>query len=421
MGTLIGTVLQNRWIPHKPTLKQARFLMRPEREALYGGAAGSGKSDCLLMGALQYVDVPGYAALLLRRTYADLALPGALMDRASEWLQGTAAKWSEKDKTWRFPSGATVTFGYLESENDKYRYQSAEFQFIGFDELTQFTETQYRYLFSRLRRLAGVDVPLRMRAASNPGGIGHEWVKRRFIDEGEQHGRPFVSARLEDNPHLDIAEYEESLAKLDPVTRRQLRYGDWSVQPAGNMFKREWFEIVQAVPYDARSVRYWDLAATEAKPGKDPDWTVGLRMAERTGVFYIEDVRRARATPMGVEALVRQTAELDGRGVAIYMEQEPGSSGVNTIDHYAREVLVGFAFRGVKTTGSKLLRASPLSAAAEAGNVKLLRGAWIGELLDELVAFPAGAHDDQVDAASGAHEQLATPTARGYSGKPIGW
>ena len=76
MGTLIGTVLQNRWIPHKPTLKQARFLMRPEREALYGGAAGSGKSDCLLMGALQYADVPGYAALLLRRTYADLALPG---------------------------------------------------------------------------------------------------------------------------------------------------------------------------------------------------------------------------------------------------------------------------------------------------------------------------------------------------------
>jgi predicted phage terminase large subunit-like protein len=187
------------------------------------------------------------------------------------------------------------------------------------------------------------------------------------------------------------------------------------------MFKREWFEIVQAVPYDARPVRYWDLAATEPKAGKDPDWTAGVRMAEKAGVFYVEDVRRTRATPMGVEALIKQTAELDGRGVAIYMEREPGSSGVNTIDHYAREVLVGFAFRGIKTTGSKLLRASPLSAAAEAGNVKLLRGAWIGEFLDELVAFPAGAHDDQADAASGAHEQLTTPTARGYAGKPIGW
>jgi predicted phage terminase large subunit-like protein len=416
-------LIENPWIPadHQPTHKQAEFLLLPHIEALYGGAAGGGKSDALLMGALQFVEVPDYAALLLRRTYADLALPEALMDRAAGWLTGTAAKWSEKDKTWTFPSGATVTFGYLESENDKYRYQSAAFQYIGFDELTQFTETQYLYLFSRLRRRRGVDVPLRMRAASNPGGAGHEWVRRRVIDEGETHDRPFVRAALEDNPHLDIAEYDRSLAKLDPVTRAQLRHGDWSVQPAGNMFKREWFEIVQAVPYDARPVRYWDLAATEPKAGKDPDWTAGVRMAEKAGVFYVEDVRRTRATPMGVEALIKQTAELDGRGVAIYMEREPGSSGVNTIDHYAREVLVGFAFRGIKTTGSKLLRASPLSAAAEAGNVKLLRGAWIGEFLDELVAFPAGAHDDQADAASGAHEQLTTPTARGYAGKPIGW
>ena len=117
-------------------------------EALYGGAAGGGKSDALLMAALQYVDVPGYAALLLRRTYADLALPGALMDRAAEWLSGTDAKWNGQEKSWSFPSGATTTFGYMATDADKYRYQSAEFQFIGWDELTQFPSDPYLYMLS---------------------------------------------------------------------------------------------------------------------------------------------------------------------------------------------------------------------------------------------------------------------------------
>jgi hypothetical protein len=106
----------------------------PVREALFGGAAGGGKSDSLLMAALQYVDEPGYAAILFRRTYADLALPGAIMDRSKEWLSGKGARWNEREKTWTFPSGATLSFGYLEHENDKYRYQGSEFQFAGFDD-----------------------------------------------------------------------------------------------------------------------------------------------------------------------------------------------------------------------------------------------------------------------------------------------
>lgn len=124
------------------------------------------------MGGLQFVTVPGYAALLLRRTYRDLALPGALNQMGHEWLQGTAAKWSGIDNRWTFPSGATLTFGYLDTDADKYRYQSSEFQYVGFDELTQFTEDAYRYLFSRLRKRTGVNIPIRMRAASNPGGAG---------------------------------------------------------------------------------------------------------------------------------------------------------------------------------------------------------------------------------------------------------
>jgi len=136
-------------------------------------------SVALLMAALQYVDQPNYSALLLRRTYAELALPGALMDLAAEWLQPfrktKEVHWAEKNKTYTFKSGATLTFGFLEHPNDKYRYQGAQFQFIGYDELTQFDEQDYIYLFSRSRRTKAMaeNVPIRFRVASNPGGIGH--------------------------------------------------------------------------------------------------------------------------------------------------------------------------------------------------------------------------------------------------------
>jgi len=212
------------------------------------------------MAAAQYVEAPGYSALLLRRTYQDLALPGALMDRAKQWWKGMRvggqqARWDEKNKIWRFPSGATIAFGYLEHEDDKYRYASAEFQFIGFDELTQFTETQYTFLSSRLRRLADSQVPLRKRGATNPVGTGRDWVRKRFVpdaamrvDEEEffRHvwccgDRAFVPARLEDNPHLDIATYDQSLEHLDPVSKAQIRRGDWKAH-AGGQFRPEWWK-----------------------------------------------------------------------------------------------------------------------------------------------------------------------------------
>lgn len=223
-----------QYCPHKPTAPQERFLKLTCREGLYGGAAGGGKSDALLMDALQGVNVPGYSAILFRRTYTDLALPGAIMDRSHEWLSGTDAKWNDRDKTWVFPSGATLSFGYLDGPRDHFRYQGAEFQYIGFDELTQFLEKQYVYLFSRLRRTHGVTVPLKMRGATNPGDIGHEWVKRRFLDEPDD--RAFVPAKLEDNPHLDRVAYLDALGQLDPVTRQQLRDGLWVRDTSGLVY-----------------------------------------------------------------------------------------------------------------------------------------------------------------------------------------
>jgi predicted phage terminase large subunit-like protein len=414
--TLIQTVLNNKWIPEQHRIpqpdgkglspQQAEFLIDPTKEILYGGAAGGGKSDALFMGGLQYVDVPDYSGIIFRRTFADLSLPKALIDRSHSWLDNTEARWDGSGHTWHFPSGAQLAFGYMENDADKYRYQSAEFQYIGFDELTQFELEQYRYMLSRLRRLENSYVPLRMRGASNPGGRGHDWVKQRFMVEASPFKRLFIPAKLEDNKNLDRAGYVESLNELDPITRRQYLNGDWNARHGGSIFKREWFTVIDSYPHDANAVWFWDKAATKPKASnKDPDYTVGLKLAERDGIYYIVDVRRHRDTPRENEALIRQTAELNPL-VPVYMEQEPGSSGVDTIDHYARVILQGFTFYGIKTTGSKSERAAPVASAAEAGNIRILRGVWNSQFLDEIEAFPLGDHDDQVDALSGAFAQL---------------
>jgi len=410
--TFRKTVLLNKWIIHKPHPKQAEFLLEPSKEVLYGGAAGGGKSDALLMAALQYVDKPRYSAIIFRRTYSDLSLRGALIDRSLDWLGGTEAHWNSQIHLWTFPSTATLTFGNLEREQDKYRYQSAEFQYIGFDELTQFEESQYRYLFSRLRRLENSDIPLRMRAASNPGNIGHDWVKQRFMVEGKKYGRVFIPAKLTDNPSLDQTEYIKSLNNLDPITRRQYLDGDWTARHGGSAFKREKFEIITQAPADLEDiVRYWDKAATKPKASSDPDYTVGLKMAVKQGNYYVLDVVRFRGPPQQVENTIKQTTQLDKVKTRVFMEQEPGSAGVESADHYSR-VLAGFTFTAIKTTGSKAERAGPFASQVMAGsesnygNVKLVNGTWVNAFLDELEAFPLGAHDDQVDAASGAFQQL---------------
>jgi predicted phage terminase large subunit-like protein len=346
--------------------------------------------------------------LLLRRSITDFSLPGSLLDLAHQWLDGTKARFDSKNSTFVFPSGSRLVFGYCENLGDEQRYRSAQFQYIGVDELTQWVEKQYEFMFSRLRKTRSLDVPLRMRSASNPGDVGHAWVKRRFIvDANSVEGRVFIPAKLCDNPMLDLEDYKRSLMNLDPVSRAQVLNGDWEINPCGRVFQRGWFSFVDDYPRGGRVVRYWDKAATAPERGKDPDWTVGVKATMVGGVFFVIDVVRFRGTPQLNESTIRQTAEMDGKSVDIYMEQEPGSAGVNDIDNYARKVLLGYTFRGVKTTGSKEIRANPLSSSAELGNTKLVRGSWNLDFLDELELFPSGEHDDMVDAASGAFGRLA--------------
>jgi predicted phage terminase large subunit-like protein len=435
-----------KYIKFEPTMKQCRFLLSKKEEVFFGGAAGPGKSIGLLMAALQYVDIPGYNAIILRNTYSNLSKPEGLMDVAAEWLAGTDAVWSEKIKGYKFDVGSTLTFGYLEGPKDHFNYQGPAYQFVGIDEVVQIRENQATYLFSRMRKLKAKSflnklrkldrykkysekqlkefynvysqLPMRFRCTSNPPAPEQvatgAWVKERYITNGNTSDRIFISARLGDNPHLDREEYIKSLNKLDPITRMQLLEGDWNVRVKGRMFDRSWFKVVEAIPVDesdvVRTVRYWDMASTEpSQTNKDPDYTVGVKMIlTNGGLYYITSVIRFRKSPSNNEKIIRQVADIDGKEVEIYMEQEPGSSGKSQIDHYRRNILPEFYFKSDKVTGSKRKRAMPYASQAEAGNIILVNsGPWIVPFVEEHEVFPDGAHDDQVDAASGAFDKLA--------------
>lgn len=402
--------------PEAASVQQKVFLRTNAMEALFGGAAGGGKSSALLMAALQYVDTPGYSALLFRRTLQDLTLPGALMDRFKEWIAPhDEIRWNANTYTATFPSGARIGFGYLNNKDDYLRYKGVEVQFIGMDEVTEIRESDYRYLFSRLRRPSTgplAQVPLRMRCASNPAP---NWVRQRFLVEGPEYNRVFVPSKLTDNPGIDPDSYRRALQELDPIERRRLEEGDWWATSLGSMFQRgdfvlvDPFEVPEISTSSARVVRYWDLAATEPSySNPDPDWTVGTLMMFDKGIAWILDVQRARVKGEKVEELIGRTALEDGPTVSIRMEQEPGSAGKNLVDQYARYVVPGYDFSGVRATGDKVTRARPFAAAVANGNVRVVRGSWLTAWLDEMSSFPEVAnHDDQVDSAVGAFSFLA--------------
>jgi predicted phage terminase large subunit-like protein len=419
--------------PLRPSPRQEAFLLLDAFEIFFGGAAGGGKSLALLMAALQYSDVPGYAALILRPTLSELQLAGGLIGLSHDWLAGGRASWSAETRSWRFPGpgrktgagGASLSFGYLATTDDLGRYAGTSYSYLGFDELTRFEEGHYRRMFRVLRQPSEAsagpaapdgtrlcDVPVRLRSASNPGGPGHAWVKARFVAPETRHPEVlFLPSRLADNPYLDRAEYEARLAELPLAERERLLHGDWDIPDDGELFQRGWFELLERgqLPAGMRAVRFWDLAGSEpSSANRDPDYTVGLRLEldPSSGSFYISDIVRERKAPGAVERLVTETAARDGRDVTIGIEQEPGAAGVALVQRYIRQLLRGYRAFPERVTGGKLIRAQPVAAAAENGLVKLVRGRHSEDLLDELTAFPHGAHDDCVDALSGAHTLL---------------
>jgi predicted phage terminase large subunit-like protein len=431
---------------------QSEFLASQADICIYGGSAGSGKSFALLLEPLRHVENGKFAGVLFRRNSVQVRNPGGLLDESRSLYHQVGGQLKDIAMEWNFTSGMKIKFSHLELESTVHEWQGSQVPYIGFDELTHFTPSQFWYMLSRNRSVSGV--PGYIRATCNPDA--DSWVKsliswwldpvsgyplkersgviRWFIRQGDtmvwadtkeelidQYGPEtipksltFIPAKLSDNQILMQKDpsYKANLLALPRVERARLLDGNWNARlSAGNYFHREMFQILpRHTNLDIRrQIRAWDRASTKPHEGnKDPDWTRGLKLAETTtGMYVVMDLVSLRDTPMMNNLTIRQTADSDGHVCSIGLEQDPGSAGANDIANMTK-LLAGYHTVISKPSKNKELRATPVSSQCEAGNIFLLDGPYIQEMLNELEAFPTdGVHDDIVDALSTAFSLLA--------------
>ena len=421
---------------------QEDFLRNNANIVIYGGAAGGGKTFALLLECLRWIKKTGFSAVIFRRTSIQVRNPGGLWDTSLTIYPLASGYPRQSTLEWKFPSGAKVSFAHMDHDNDRFNWQGAQIPLIGFDELTHFTWQQFMYMFSRNRSVSGV--PSYIRATTNPDP--DSWVRHMiswWIDEKSGYAIPersgkirwfvvesdkiiwgdskeeltskdktrlpksfsFVASTIYDNKILLERDptYLASLKALSRFEREQLLMGNWNVRPsAGMFFQRSFFNVIDVLPRNLTFCRYWDRAATKKTEQNDPDYTVGLKLAkDPNGVFYVCDMVRLQESPLNVQNAIKNTASQDSVICKIGIEQDPGQAGVSEADLLIR-MLSGYNVKPYKATKDKVTRASPVSAQAEAGNIRVLRGHWNEDFFRELENFPEATHDDIVDALSGA-------------------
>ena len=436
---------------------QEKFLATKADIAIDGGAAGGGKTYALLLEPHRHMNVKDYSATIFRKNATQISIDGGLLDESMSiygFLKNAVFKSSPKPH-WIFGGRAKVSFMHIDGDRDLPKWQGSQICFIGFDELCHFEESQFFYMLSSNRSICGVKPYVR--ATCNPDvdswvanfiswwidpETGYAISERsgvlryfyrfegevQWADSAEELSEKFgvepelcksvtfIASSVYDNKILldNDPSYLANLHGLSLVERERLLNGNWKIRPAAGLyFKSEQTRIVKSVPEDLVAVvRAWDLAATEINlVNKDTDRTAGVLMGRmRNGQYIVLDVKRMAANAATVRAMVKSTAATDRSEYCcrkISIPQDPGQAGKEQAQSYVRE-LAGFNVKTKVITGDKVIRAEPLAAQWQIGNILLLKGSWNETFITEMEGFPELLHDDQVDAAADAFSVLAT-------------
>ena len=430
--------------------------------------AADGKTWGLLSEPLRHISNPRFSAVIFRATHPQIIQKGGLWDESGEIYPFVGGIPYVGLPEWRWPTGATISFAYLGSEEKKFDFQGAQIPYLGFDQLEHFSESQFFYMLSRNRSTCGVRPYIR--ATVNPDAESWvatfiEWwidqntgyplkkragvirwfirgdddrliwanTKEELITKYGDVNEPdkimpksvtFIPADIYDNKILLAKDpgYLANLKALSLIDRERLLMGNWKIKPsAGKLVNRSWFEVVPAAPAGGTEIRFWDFAGTAKEiKGDDPDYTAGERMRLVKGVYYILDSVDEQAGPAEVDRMFvnlskqdQSNAAASGAAYSVGWEIEGGSSGIQE-NRRLTQMVAGIPCRGRKPTGDKIMRGKAFASQAEAGNVKLVAGAWNDRWLTHMHNQPDWPHDDIWDATVGAFNEL---TAGGIARK----
>jgi len=436
---------------------QEAFLATSADIAIYGGAAGAGKTWALLMEPLRHFHRKGFGAVFFRRTSPQITVEGGIWD-TSEKLYPLVGGVPKSTLEWNFPSGVTFSMYHMEHEKDRFNFDSSQIPFIGFDQLESFTKKQFFYMLSRNRSTCGVRPYIRGTCNPDPDSflrpllewwldndtglpilsrsgilrwmvvrddVAHWGFSKDEMMSRFENSRPlsftFIPGKLQDNPIL-MEEDPDYLAKLEallPVEKQRLLYGNWNArETAGTFFRREWLDGKFVEPRDVPKqfdavARYWDRAATAEERGKRKKGsaTASVKIG-RTGKigsadvkFYVLDVTNFWKDPQGVRAAIKVTAETDGHAVTQWAEQDPGQAGKFEAEDLVRILIgLGFSARANNVRESKGTRYKVFADAAQAGMVYVVKAPWNEPWIRQQENFDGtdACKSDMADSTSGA-------------------
>jgi predicted phage terminase large subunit-like protein len=423
---------------------QEQFLASPADIAIYGGAAGGGKTWALLMEPLRHVSNSAFGAVFFRRTTVQIRNEGGLWDESTKLYPDMNASPAEHVLTWRFPSGSSVSFAHLEHDKTVLNWQGSQIPLLCFDELTHFSERQFWYMLSRNRSMCGVRPYVRATCNPDPDSWVAEFIAwwidqetgfaiperagkiRWFVrvgdtivwaddpaeltqytmpnDAGDQIPIPaksvtFIPASLTDNKALMAADpgYMANLMALSAIERARLLGGNWKVRPESGMFRAEWWRYYTVPPQIAHKVIFADTA-NKTKTINDYSVFQCWGYTATKQAVLLDQIRGKWEAPdllVQARAFWNKHSQTQNQGTLRAIKVEDKSSGTGLIQTLKRE---GMPILDIQRSIDKVTRALDAAPYIESGNVLLPQQAsWLSDYLAEFSAFPNGAHDDMVD------------------------